>query len=107
MRFRVEPDALVGYARQVERAADDASEVRTYLNRYVDAPKAGGEVFRGGVTYRRGLGKLFYFSPGDQEYPVYHHPDIRRILRNGVRWAAPSGPRLDLTAEPHPTGWFE
>ncbi|MEV4539313.1 hypothetical protein AB0J82_36625 [Asanoa sp. NPDC049518] len=46
MSFRVEPDALVGYARQVERAADDASEVRTYLNRYVDAPKAGGEVFR-------------------------------------------------------------
>jgi trehalose utilization protein len=68
---------------------------------------AGGEVFRGGVTYRRGLGKLFYFSPGDQEYPVYHHPDIRRILRNGVSWVAPSGPRLDLTAEPHPTGWFE
>jgi trehalose utilization protein len=68
---------------------------------------AGGEVFRGGVTYRRGLGKLFYFSPGDQEYPVYHHPDIRRILRNGVRWAAPRGPRLELTADPHPTGWFE
>jgi len=68
---------------------------------------AGGEVFRGGITYRRGLGKLFYFSPGDQEYPVYHHPDIRRILRNGVRWVAPSGPRFDLTAEPHPTGWFE
>ena len=68
---------------------------------------AGGEVFRGGITYRRGLGKLFYFSPGDQEYPVYHHPDIRRILRNGVRWAAPSGPRFELAAEPHPTGWFE
>jgi trehalose utilization protein len=68
---------------------------------------AGGEVFRGGVTYRRGLGKLFYFSPGDQEYPVYHHPDIRRLLRKGVRWAAPSGPRLELTADPHPTGWFE
>jgi len=68
---------------------------------------AGGEVFRGGVTYRRGLGKLFYFSPGDQEYPVYHHPDIRRILRNGVRWVAPNGPRLELTAAPHPTGWFE
>jgi trehalose utilization protein len=67
----------------------------------------GGEVFRGGITYRRGLGKLFYYSPGDQEYPVYHHPDIRRILRNGVRWVAPSGPRFDLTAEPHPTGWFE
>ena len=66
----------------------------------------GGEVFRSGVTYRRGLGRLFYFSPGDQEYPVYHHPDVRRILRNGVRWVAPSGPRKQLTADPHPAGWF-
>lgn len=52
----------------------------------------GGEVFRSGVTYRRGRGRLFYFSPGDEAYPVYHHPDVRRILANGVRWAAPSGP---------------
>jgi Trehalose utilization protein len=49
----------------------------------------GGEVFRSGITYRRGLGKVFYFSPGDQEYPVYHHPDVRRVLANAVRWAAP------------------
>jgi trehalose utilization protein len=32
---------------------------------------------------------VFYFSPGDQEYPVYHHPDIRRVLANGVLWARP------------------
>ncbi|WP_423919695.1 ThuA domain-containing protein [Frigoribacterium sp. 2-23] len=67
----------------------------------------GGEVFRSGVTYRRGLGKLFYFSPGDQEYPVYHHPDIKRVIANGVRWARPTGPRRQLTADQHPLGWFE
>lgn len=67
----------------------------------------GGEVFRSGVTYTRGLGKVFYFSPGDQEYPVYHHPDIRRVLSNAVTWAAPRGPRRALTADPHPRGWFE
>ncbi|MFC7623700.1 ThuA domain-containing protein [Microlunatus sp. GCM10028923] len=50
---------------------------------------SGGEVFRSGCTWRRGKGKVFYFSPGDQEYPVYHHPDIKRVLANGVRWAAP------------------
>ncbi len=49
----------------------------------------GGEVFRSGCTWRRGKGKVFYFSPGDQEYPVYHHPDIKRVLANGVKWAAP------------------
>ena len=54
----------------------------------------GGEVFRSGVTFTRGRGKIFYFSPGDQEYPVYFHPQIRRVLANGVRWAAPvSGAR--------------
>ena len=47
----------------------------------------GGEVFRSGVTYVRGRGRVFYFSPGDQDYPVYHHPDVRRVLANGVRWA--------------------
>ena len=51
----------------------------------------GGEVFRSGVTFTRGRGKIFYFSPGDQEYPVYFHPQVRRVLANGVRWAAPAG----------------
>lgn len=49
---------------------------------------AGGEVFRSGVTFTRGRGRIFYFSPGDQDYPVYHHPDVQRVLANGVRWAA-------------------
>ncbi len=47
----------------------------------------GGEVFRSGCTFRRGNGKIFYFSPGDQDYPVYHHKDIRRVIANGVEWA--------------------
>lgn len=68
---------------------------------------SGGEVFRSGATWRRGMGKVFYFSPGDQEYPVYHHPDIRRVLANGVRWAAPSRRGAPLDATQHPRGWFE
>jgi trehalose utilization protein len=50
---------------------------------------SGGEVFRSGCTWRRGKGKVFYFSPGDQDYPVYHHPDIKRVLANAVQWARP------------------
>ena len=53
----------------------------------------GGEVFRSGVTYRRGRGRVFYFSPGDQVYPVYFHPQVRRVLANAVAWAAPLEPR--------------
>jgi trehalose utilization protein len=51
---------------------------------------AGGEVFRSGCAFTRGRGRIFYFSPGDQEYPVYHHPDVQRVLANAVRWAAPA-----------------
>lgn len=54
----------------------------------------GGEVFRGGCTFTRGRGKIFYFSPGDQEYPIFYNPEVRRVIANGVQWAAPiAGPR--------------
>ena len=51
-----------------------------------------------------GQGRVFYFSPGDQDYPVYHNPDVRRVLANAVLWAAPAGgvgEPLDR-AHPHP-----
>jgi len=49
---------------------------------------SGGEVFRSGCTWKRGHGRIFFFSPGDQEYPVYFQPEIRRVIANGVEWAA-------------------
>lgn len=48
----------------------------------------GGEVFRSGCCFYRGTGRIFYFSPGHETYPIYYHPDIQRILVNAVRWAA-------------------
>jgi trehalose utilization protein len=51
----------------------------------------GGEVFRSGCCWTRGRGRIFYFSPGHETYPVYHHPDVRRVIANGVRWAQPTG----------------
>ena len=47
----------------------------------------GGETFRSGVTYKRGNGKLFYFSPGHETYPIYHQKPIKLILKNAVKWA--------------------
>jgi trehalose utilization protein len=66
----------------------------------------GGEIFRSGVTYRRGLGRVFYFSPGDQEFPVYHQPEILQVLANGIRWAAPTLPLEDQVAKNAPKDWF-
>jgi trehalose utilization protein len=52
----------------------------------------GGEVFRSGCCFHRGDGRIFYFSPGDQQYPVYRHPDIRKVIANSVNWVAPRDP---------------
>jgi trehalose utilization protein len=55
----------------------------------------GGEVFRSGCTWKRGNGKIFYFRPGHETYPIYHHPTVRLVLRNAVKWAAPGGRWID------------
>jgi trehalose utilization protein len=47
----------------------------------------GGEVFRSGLTYKRGAGNVFYFRPGHETYPTYHDANVQRVLRNAVRWA--------------------
>ncbi|VTT88394.1 hypothetical protein DM2_1728 [Halorubrum sp. DM2] len=49
----------------------------------------GGETFRSGCCYRRGSGKVFYFRPGHETYPIYYDEDVRQVLRNAVDWAAP------------------
>jgi trehalose utilization protein len=49
----------------------------------------GGEVFRSGCTFRRGGGKIFYFQPGHETFPVYYQKEIQTIIKNAVRWAHP------------------
>ena len=49
----------------------------------------GGEVFRSGVTFERGHGKIFYFRPGHETYPIYHNPEILQVIGNAIRWARP------------------
>jgi trehalose utilization protein len=52
----------------------------------------GGEVFRSGCCYRRGKGKVFYFAPGHETFPIYHQPEIQQVITNAVNWAAPNDP---------------
>lgn len=64
---------------------------------------SGGEIFRSGCCFRRGLGKIFYFRPGHEAYPIYYREDVRRILANAVAWAKPNGgPRPTLGHFPRP-----
>lgn len=72
--------------------------VEEMYGEYFDIPKpddvvftgwfAGGEVFRSGCTFQRGLGRIFYFQPGHEEYPIYHMPEIQQIITNAVHWCA-------------------
>lgn len=52
----------------------------------------GGEVFRSGCCWRRGKGKMFYFRPGHEAFPIYHMPEIQKVIVNAVKWAAPMNP---------------
>lgn len=47
---------------------------------------SNGYVFRSGCTFTRGHGKIFYFQPGHEEYPIYSHPEIQKIIFNAVHW---------------------
>ena len=52
---------------------------------------AGGEVFRSGCCYKRGLGKIFFFRPGHEAYPTYYRDDVTQIISNAIEWACPDG----------------
>jgi len=68
----------------------------------------GGEVFRSGCAFRRGRGRIFYFSPGHETHPVYHQPEVRQVIANAVRWvgAVSFEPSNRTKSEHSPTGWY-
>lgn len=49
----------------------------------------GGEVFRSGCCWERGHGRIFYFRPGHETYPIFYKEEIQRVITNSVRWARP------------------
>ncbi len=59
----------------------------------------GGEVFRSGCTFERGNGRIFYFRPGHETYPIYYNESVIRILTNAVQWAKP---RIDISRDSCP-----
>ncbi len=62
---------------------------------------AGGEVFRSGCCWQRGLGKVFYFQPGHESNPTYHIEPVQQIIINAVRWASPVNGMVDAVECPH------
>lgn len=84
-------------------------EITAGLGRYIELPNAemygeqfdipepdellfiswfeGGEVFRSGAVWHRGRGRIFYFRPGHETYPIYYNKEILHVIANGCRWA--------------------
>jgi trehalose utilization protein len=47
---------------------------------------AAGEWFRSGMIWKLGQGRIFYFRPGHEIFPIYKQPIPLKILSNAVRW---------------------
>lgn len=64
---------------------------------------AGGEVFRSGCCFHRGRGKIFYFRPGHETYPIFYQEEVLKVISNAVKWAAPKDtpvPKFGHAGEP-------
>lgn len=47
-----------------------------------------GERFRSACVWSVGKGRVFYFRPGHETFPVFNQPEPLRVVENAVRWAA-------------------
>ena len=77
--FELEEEEMYGEPFDIPRPDDNI-----FISWY-----SGGELFRSGCTWTRGYGRIFYFQPGHETSPNYHNPYVQRIIRQGIRWAAP------------------
>ncbi|MCY3865854.1 MAG: ThuA domain-containing protein [Chloroflexi bacterium] len=48
-----------------------------------------GEVCRSGCCFQRGQGRVFFFRPGHETYPIYDQSEVQQVIANAVRWAVP------------------
>jgi trehalose utilization protein len=68
----------------------------------------GGEHFRSGMVWNVGAGKVFYFRPGHEIYPIYKQELPLKVIANACAWLSRSGP-LPVTTDkqPDPDGTTE
>ena len=80
-------------------AAWELGQTEMYDEPYhVPAPEAvifeekwdAGEYFRSGCVWQVGKGRVFYFRPGHETYPIYRQEIPLNILENAARWLGTS-----------------
>lgn len=68
---------------------------------------SGGEVFRSGMTWTRGAGRIVYFRPGHEWFPTYHDGNVLRIIENAVKWLNPTWPPNGVEFGKRVRGWMD
>lgn len=54
---------------------------------------AAGESFRSGLIWKIGEGRVFYFRPGHETYPVYKQEQPLKIIANATIWLGSNLPK--------------
>ncbi len=49
---------------------------------------ADGAIFRSGMTWKAGKGRIFYLRPGHESHLTFRDVNVRTIIKNAVFWTA-------------------
>lgn len=52
-------------------------------------PSGQTQQSRQGLVWEVGKGRVFYFQPGHETYPIFFQDEVRQVMRNAVQWCAP------------------
>jgi len=61
-----------------------APDVKILEGRYEGGAQDGSD----GMLWNFGKGKVFYFRPGHETYPIYFQAEVQQVLKNAVRFLA-------------------
>jgi trehalose utilization protein len=64
------------------------ADVKVLEGRYEGGPQDGSD----GLLYQYGKGKVFYFRPGHETYPIYFQKEVQQVLKNAIRYLASDVP---------------
>jgi len=67
--------------RYVEPFQVPGAETVVFNGTYAD-----GQHARQGLCWTLGQGRIFYWRPGHEEYPIFFQPEVQKIITNAVHW---------------------
>jgi trehalose utilization protein len=79
----VEPFTIPQTAMYTEPFAVPTPETVVFVSSW-----NGGETFRSGLTWTIENGRIVYFRPGHDAFPILFHPTVRQVIANSALWAA-------------------